>query len=165
MVLVCGIDCGTQSTKVIVYNTDQRLIVAQSCSPHALHTDDRGTMEQKPDWWINAIKNCFSQFDTSIKKKIKAIGVSGQQHGFVALGLKDEVLYNAKLWCDTSTVRECEQIISAYGGASKLLDELGNSIIPAYTLPKILWLKNHHPNIYNRLSTILLPHDQFLSNR
>lgn len=159
MSFVCGIDCGTQSTKVIVYDSDSRQIVSLCSSSHQLYSDSNGTMEQHPSWWITAIKNCFSQIDPSIKSKINAIGVSGQQHGLVALGQLDEVLCNAKLWCDTTTIHECEQIIFSYGGKENLIRELGNSIIPAFTLPKILWLKNNQPEIYKQLSTILLPHD------
>ena len=159
MTFVCGIDCGTQSTKVIVYNAETKKIVAQSSANHELISKSDGTMEQHPSWWINAIKECFGKIEGSVKSKIKAIGVSGQQHGFVALGKNNEVLCNAKLWCDTTTVKECEQIISAFGGKEKLLQEVGNSIIPAYTLPKVLWLKNNQPAIYKQLTTILLPHD------
>lgn len=159
MTFVCGIDCGTQSTKIIIYDALDNKIVASSSSSHQLHSDVDGTMEQHPSWWITAIKDCFSQIDKSVKSLIQAIGVSGQQHGFVALGKNDEILCNAKLWCDTTTVKECEQIIAAYGGKEKLLQEVGNSIIPAYTLPKILWLKKHQPELYKQLTTILLPHD------
>lgn len=159
MTYVCGIDCGTQSTKIVIYDSQSHKIIASSSASHQLHSDNDGTMEQHPDWWINALRDCFSQIESKIKSQIKAIGVSGQQHGFVALGKNDEVLCNAKLWCDTTTVKECEQIISAFGGKEKLLQEVGNSIIPAYTLPKILWLKNQQPELYKQLTTILLPHD------
>ena len=159
MTYVCGIDCGTQSTKIIIYDSQAKKIIANSSAAHQLFSNIDGTMEQHPSWWINAIKDCFSQIDPKIKSQIKAIGVSGQQHGFVALGKNDEVLCNAKLWCDTTTVKECEQIITAFGGKEKLLQEVGNSIIPAYTLPKILWLKNHRTEFYKQLTTILLPHD------
>src|SRR5260370_38620657 len=91
--------------------------------------------------------------------EVVAIGVSGQQHGFVPLDAAGEVIRPAKLWCDTSTIAECEEITELLGGAKKTIRALGNAVLPGFTAPKILWLKNHEPKNYARLATVLLPHD------
>jgi len=156
---VLGIDMGTQSTKIVLYDFDNKNIVAEASSKHDIISKEDGTKEQKAEWWITALKNCLSEIDSSLKSTVIAIGVSGQQHGFVPLDSNGNVLYNVKLWCDTSTVSECGQITEAFGGEEKLLAEVGNLILPGYTASKVLWLKNKHPDIYNKLSTILLPHD------
>ncbi len=88
-----------------------------------------------------------------------AIGVSGQQHGFVPLDAKGEVIRPAKLWCDTSTTAECEEITEKLGGLKRTIGALGNAVLPGFTAPKVLWLKNHEPKNYQRLATVLLPHD------
>src|SRR4029434_5397380 len=90
---------------------------------------------------------------------VKAIGVSGQQHGFVALDKNGEVIRPAKLWCDTSTTAECDEIMEKLGGMKKTIKALGNAVLPGFTASKILWLKNHEPKNYLRLATVLLPHD------
>ncbi len=159
MKLVMGIDNGTQSTKVILYDFVNKHIVAEATSPHDLISENDGTKEQKAHWWITALKKCIGEFDANLKKSVIAIGVSGQQHGFVPLDREGNVLYNVKLWCDTSTVEECKQITVAFGGEKKLLDEVGNLILPGYTASKILWLKNNAPDLYSKLHTVLLPHD------
>ncbi len=101
---------------------------------------------------------CISKLGAR-KSEVLAIGVSGQQHGFVALDKKHHPIRPAKLWCDTSTVEQCRQIEAEFGGAEGLIELAGNAILPGYTAPKILWLKQHEPRNYKSLETVLLPHD------
>lgn len=157
--LIAGIDCGTQSTKVVVYDPDARTIVAEAQAPHELIAGDDGTREQRAEWWVNALESCFGEIADRVKARIEAVGVSGQQHGFVPLALDGEVLCNVKLWNDTSTVAECEQVHARLGGADTTAALAGNPILPGYTAPKVVWLKNHRPEAYDALHTILLPHD------
>ncbi len=154
-----GIDLGTQSTKVIIYDADEQKILALAQAPHDIIQRPDGTSEQLASWWIDALDSCLSEIAPELKKAVKAIGVSGQQHGFVPVDEKGGVLYNVKLWNDTSTAAECEEITRAFGGRDKLLAEVGNPIVPGYTAPKIIWLKNHEPDKYRALATVLLPHD------
>jgi xylulokinase len=118
-----------------------------------------GTSEQDPAWWLSALETCLSATPAELRKRVVAIGVSGQQHGFVPLDAEGRVLRPAKLWNDTSTVEECEIITRAFGGRERLIAEVGNPIVPGYTAPKVLWLKRHEPEKYARLAKILLPHD------
>ena len=90
---------------------------------------------------------------------MKAIGVSGQQHGFVPLDKKGRVIRPAKLWCDTSTIEQCEQFEAEFGGSEGLIKLAGNAMLPGYTAPKILWLKQNEPKNYKALEAVLLPHD------
>ncbi len=157
--IVLGIDCGTQSTKVLVYDVAKKKVLAIASAPHDLISKEDGTREQKPVWWETALIQALKKLPTSLKNKIVAIGVSGQQHGFVALDESDKVLVPAKLWCDTATLKECEEITARFGGPEKLIKELGNPILVGYTASKVLWLKNKHPELYRKMQSILLPHD------
>ena len=69
------------------------------------------------------------------------------------------VLAPVKLWCDTATSTECDEIAARFGGQQRCIEKVGNAILPGYTASKIAWLKNHHPELYADLATILLPHD------
>ncbi len=159
MKTVIGIDNGTQSTKVIFYDFTSGKIAASASAPHELISKEDGTREQKALWWIDALESCFNRIDPEIKKTAVSLGVSGQQHGFVPLDKNGNVLYNVKLWCDTSTAAECAEIENRFGGAEKVLEETGNRILPGYTASKILWLKNNKPELYKLMDHILLPHD------
>jgi xylulokinase len=93
-----------------------------------------------------------------LKKTVVAVGVSGQQHGFVPVDKSGKVLYNVKLWCDTATAEECAEITKAYGGEKKLLSKVGISSSRLHG-SEDLWLKKHQRKAYDKLATILLPHD------
>ena len=154
-----GIDVGTQSVKALLYDADRQRVAAMHSAPLDLVSAADGTREQHADWWLTALRDCLSKFEKSERGGVKALAVSGQQHGFVALNTDGEVLAPVKLWCDTSTVEQCTQITEAFGGRQRCIAELGNPILPGYTASKILWLKQHRPQQYAQLATILLPHD------
>ncbi|MBO4393118.1 MAG: xylulokinase [Spirochaetales bacterium] len=159
MAVIAGIDNGTQSTKVLVYDSLTKKTLAIASSPHQIISRDDGTREQMASWWIDALKDCFSQIDKAIRFSIQAIGVSGQQHGFVPVSETGEVLAPVKLWCDTSTIEECEIITEKLGGADKAIKTTGNEIKPGYTASKVLYLKRHNIDAYKKMRWIMLPHD------
>lgn len=159
MKTVCGIDLGTQSCKVILYDFEKKTVVARSQAPIQMTARNDGSREQEADWYEAALKTCFSSLDANLRATIVAIGVSGQQHGFVPLDEAGKALYSVKLWCDTSTAAECEELTRAAGGEAALLEETGLLMLPGYTAPKILWLKKHKPEQFARLRHVLLPHD------
>lgn len=159
MSIVAGIDCGTQSTKVICYDSIKKEIISKATSEHDIISKEDGTREQMASWYIDAIRDCFNQIPLDIKKQIKGIGVSGQQHGFVALDKNKEVLVPVKLWCDTSTHSQCDEITDKVGGQDEVFEEIQNQVLPGYTASKVLYLKEHNKEAYDKLAYILLPHD------
>ncbi|WP_109126974.1 xylulokinase [Dyella sp. C11] len=159
MGLVVGLDVGTQSVKLVAYDAHTRRVVSTHGHPLELIAGDDGSREQKTEWWIDAIRACFGKLDASSRAQVQAIGVSGQQHGFVPLDAAGNVLAPAKLWCDTSTQRECDEIMAAAGGAQRCVDIAGNPILAGYTASKLPWTRKHRPDVYSKLATILLPHD------
>src|SRR6187431_152799 len=116
MSLVAGIDAGTQSVKVVVYDPASRQLVDAASAPLELIHGGDGSREQHPSDWVHAMHACFDRFDAGLRSRIGALAVSGQQHGFVPLDAEGRVLAPAKLWCDTSTVAECDEIMARVGG-------------------------------------------------
>lgn len=159
MSTVLGIDLGTQSVKVVFYDLDARETVAVESAPLDLHQTDAGVAEQQAEWWIDALRQALQQVGKGVRESVAAIGVSGQQHGFVPLDKAGEVQAPVKLWCDTSTGAECEFITEAFGGPDACISEVGNLILPGYTASKIRWFRDAHPGAYSRMDCILLPHD------
>jgi xylulokinase len=159
MKTVCGIDLGTQSCKLVIYDFENKNVIAQSSAPVEIIAENNGAREQKAEWYDEALKACFDKIDSEIKQTIAAIGVSGQQHGFVPLDKNGKAAYNVKLWCDTSTEPECEELTKLAGGEKKIIARAGLPMRPGYTAPKILWLKNHKPKAFAKLRHILLPHN------
>ena len=159
MNLTLGIDLGTQSTKALVYDPETKSILDVVQSPHDIIQRSDGTSEQEAGWWIAALTNCLNRLDSGLRRRVCAIGVSGQQHGLVPIDASGNVVHRVKLWNDTTTQAECEDITRAFGGRERLIAEVGNPMLPGYTAPKVLWLKRHEPEAYASMSRILLPHD------
>src|SRR6185503_5160723 len=161
--LLIGIDSGTQSTKVVIVDARDGKVLASAGQSYELIPDlPAGAKEQHPHTWRDATASAIRQALRQAKAtaaEIKAIGVSGQQHGFVPLDKEGEVIRPAKLWCDTSTVEECAEITAVLGGPKAAIRSLGNAVLPGFTASKILWLKKHEPKHYRQLATVLLPHD------
>jgi xylulokinase len=157
--LVAGIDMGTQSIKIVLYDWQHKKIAARTQHPCELIAENDGTREQKTEWYREALDKCFAGFDGTLKKEITAIGVSGHQHGFVPLDSGGNAVYNVKLWNDTSTAEECAIITTAAGGEDAVIAEVCNLMLPGFTAPKILWLKRHKPQAFAKLRYIMLPHN------
>ena len=161
MSLYIGIDSGTQSTKAVVLDLDQRRVIAEARAPHRLIEGlPAGHAEQHPQDWVFALDSVIAAVVAKVDAgRIRGIGISGQQHGFVPLDKNGEVIRPAKLWCDTSTTAECELLTQKLGGAKAVIRKAGLPFLPGYTAPKILWLKRHEPANYKKLRHVLLPHD------
>ncbi|MDP8162726.1 xylulokinase [Pasteurella skyensis] len=157
-----GIDCGTQGTKVIVVDSQQKCVIGEGYAPHQIIENGNGRREQQPNWWIEALLQAFKLAIHSANispKLIKGMGVSGQQHGLVVLDKNDTPLYNAKLWCDTETATENDELIQALGGSKRAFEQLGILCQTGYTASKISWLRKYHPQLYTQIAKIMLPHD------
>jgi len=161
--LLIGIDSGTQSTKALVVDAKTgKVLGAASSSYNLISKLPPNAKEQHPQDWIVATRKAIQGALKEAKARaseVIAIGVSGQQHGFVPVDKSGKVIRPAKLWCDTSTTAECDEITAKLGGHKKTIANLGNAVLPGFTAPKILWLKKHEPKNFAKLDTILLPHD------
>ncbi len=161
--LLIGVDSGTQSTKALVVEAKSgKVLGAASVGYDLIPGLPPGAKEQHPHTWreatAKAIKGALKQANAKASEVV-AIGVSGQQHGFVPLDKAGEVVRPAKLWCDTATAAECDEIMAAHGGLKPTIKAQGISVLPGFTASKILWLKKHEPKNFAKLATVLLPHD------
>lgn len=161
--ITLGIDCGTQSLKTVALDGDSGKIVASASKPYDLIEGlPTGHAEQDPQIWWDALRETVTKVLSDLgsrKSEVGGIGVSGQQHGFVPLDANHEVIRPAKLWCDTSTTRQCDEIRAKLGGREKTIALAGNDILPGFTAPKILWLKQNEPENFAKLAHVALPHD------
>ncbi len=161
--LIIGVDSGTQSTKALVVDAESGKVLGSASQTYDLIPRlPAGAKEQHPKTWVAATKENIRKALKQARAKpgeVKAIGVSGQQHGFVPLDAEGKVIRPAKLWCDTSTAAECDEITQKLGGLEATIQSIGNAVLPGFTAPKILWLKNHEPENFKRLAAVLLPHD------
>lgn len=155
-----GIDLGTSSVKILAMD-DNNQIVGNVSKEYPVYYPQDKWAEQKPkDWWdqtVDAVRELIGKYRIP-KDQVRSIGFSGQMHGLVALDAQNEVLLPAILWCDNRTERECEQI-NGHFGPEKLREYTGNKCLTGFTAPKILWVKNNLPEIYEKIEHIILPKD------
>ena len=163
-----GIDCGTQSLKTLALDgASGRIVASASRAYEMLPSLPLGHQEQDPETWWQALQETVAEILVALgsrRGEVGAIGVSGQQHGLVPLDADHSVVRPAKLWCDTSTAAQCDEIREALGGRAAAIKLVGNDVLPGFTAPKILWLKQNEPANYARLAHVALPHD-FLNLR
>jgi len=157
--LFLGLDIGTSGVKSILISIDGSLAAAAS-APLSLDTPEPGWAEQDPEaWWAAsraAIRDVLAQCAAT---RVAAIGISGQMHSSVFLDKSGAVIRPALLWCDGRTTAECREIVTRAGGEAQLRDWVCNPALEGFTLPKVLWLRNHEPAAFKRLAIVLLAKD------
>jgi len=120
-----------------------------------------GWAEQHPhDWWqaaCHAIQDCLAKTGTS-PNDIGAVGLTGQMHGLVLLDAEGEVLRPSIIWCDQRTEEQCRAITEKVG-ARRLIEFTANPALTGFTLPKIWWVRQHEPEVWARVRSIMLPKD------
>jgi xylulokinase len=155
-----GIDISTTGAKALLVD-GQGQVVASATTPLSLSTPQPLWSEQDPqEWWsgaVGSIRQALSQAGVS-GDQVAAIGLTGQMHGLVLLDQENRVLRPAILWNDQRTGFECQEITQILG-FERLLRITGNKALTGFTAPKILWVRRHEPQVYDRIAHILLPKD------
>lgn len=155
-----GVDIGTSGTKTVLFNENCEP-VASATREYPLYQPENGWAEQDAnDWWDAAAATIAQVIRESgvHKNDIAGIGLSGQMHGLVMLDAHGVPIRKAIIWCDNRTVAECGEITEKIG-QEKLFAVSGNPALPGFTAPKILWVRNHEPENYEKCRKILLPKD------
>src|ERR1700694_5614499 len=124
-----GVDCGPQSTRVLVVDATTEEVLGFGRAAHELVERADGTREQDPDWWVAALQAAAREALPDQGVEIAGIGISGQQHGLVCLASADRPVRPAKLWNDTTTVHECDQLTEAVGGPQAAIALTGNTFL------------------------------------
>jgi len=158
--LFLGIDGSTTGAKALLID-EQGAVAASATTPLTLQTPRPLWSEQDPrEWWKGtsaSIRKALADAGAS-GADVAAVGLTGQMHGLVLLDAKQEVLRPAILWNDQRTAAECAEIETRVGRAA-LIREVGNVALTGFTAPKILWVRNHEPEVYRKAKLVLLPKD------
>src|SRR3954463_6882784 len=150
-----GIDIGTSSVKAVILN-DQDAVVEQASAPLTVSRPHPGWSEQNPaDWWM-ATNSAVSDLSPASRRAVRAIGLSGQMHGATLLDAHDHPIRPAILWNDGRSEAECAALEKAEPNSRKIT---GNIAMPGFTAPKLLWVREHEPEVFKATRTVLLPKD------
>jgi xylulokinase len=160
MSYLLGIDVGTTGTKTIIIDEKGKLI-ASSLEEYPLHTPRPKWAEQDPaDWWlatVDSIKNVLAK--SKVKpEEISGLGLSGQMHGLVLIDKDYNILRPAILWCDVRTTDQCHYITEKVG-KELLVKSTCNPALEGFTAPKVIWVRDNEPEVYQKAHKMLLPKD------
>jgi xylulokinase len=155
-----GIDVGTTGAKALVIDQAGQ-VVASATVEYPMFTPQPLWAEQNPvDWWAAATASIRQVLAKGGIKpvEIAAVGLTGQMHGLVLLDAHGEVLRPCIMWNDQRTAAQCVALTRQVG-ADEVLRLTGNPILPGFTAPKIVWVREHEPEVYGHIAKILLPKD------
>lgn len=159
MSYVIGIDLGTGSVKGLVLDK-KGTVIEQATEDYPLLHPHKGYSEQRPSDWIKGTKQVLSTLiarQPQLKAELAGISISGQMHSLVLLDKQGEPLRHAILWNDVRTTAQCQEITDVLG--EKLLEKTKNLALEGFTLPKLLWVKEHEPENWRNAARFLLPKD------
>ncbi len=160
MKYVIGIDLGTSAVKILLVNQNGEVCHEVSKS-YPLIQEKSGYSEQNPEEWVEKTAQGLAELVQKFQgnaEDIEGISFSGQMHGLVLLDEEHQVLRNAILWNDTRTTEQCRQI-NEIVGTERLLEITKNPALEGFTLPKLLWVKQYEPEVFEKASVFMLPKD------
>jgi xylulokinase len=149
--LVAGIDSSTQSVKVVIKDAVSGELIREG---KAAHPD--GT-EVNPSAWWSALNQAIEK--AGGLSDVSAISVAAQQHGFIALDEKGEVIRDALLWNDLRSAKAAKDLNKEFGGDTETAKAVGSILVASFTVAKARWMAENEPDNSKRLAAIALPHD------
>ncbi|WP_163536335.1 FGGY-family carbohydrate kinase [Gracilibacillus sp. YIM 98692] len=149
--LLLGIDIGTSACKIAIFNVEGQ-VIAQSNQSYNIFYPDAGWVEQDPNEWWEAVcigvKECMGKEEID-PTQIKGVGIAGQGWSAIPVDKGGNCLDNTPIWMDTRAKDIAERVTEQIGD-EKIFEVAGNSFLPAYTTPKLLWFKENKPDIYEQ---------------
>ncbi len=160
-ILTLGIDVGTGGTRALILD-EKGCVVASATEEHAqFASPEIGWAEQHPeDWWracCVAVPKAIEQARLR-REDIACVGFSGQMHGAVMLDQQGDVVRPALIWCDVRTNPQCQELTDRIG-AAQIIQATCNAALANFTLTKLMWVREHEPENWKRVRSILLPKD------
>lgn len=160
MAYLIGIDIGTSGTKTILID-ETGTVLARATEEYPLYAPRPLWSEQDPaDWWsatCATVRSVLTQASVPANE-VRGVGLSGQMHGAVFLDADNAVLRRAILWNDQRTQEECDWITETVG-RNRVVDLISNPVLTGFTAGKIVWLRNHEPEVFQKVRKVLLPKD------
>ena len=156
--LYIGVDLGTSAVKLLLMDEKGGIVNIVS-REYPLYFPNPGWSEQNPqDWYEQTMEGVKELTASCDKTQVAGISFGGQMHGLVILDKEDRVIRPAILWNDGRTAEETDYLNQVIG-KEKLSEYTANIAFAGFTAPKILWVKKHEPENFEKIAKIMLPKD------
>src|SRR5689334_9073353 len=156
-----GVDVGTGGTRALLIDARGKEVAAVTAPHEDMQMEQPLWAEQRPEDWaqaaVQAIRGVLARAGAS-GQDVRGIGLSGQMHGLVILDRDNSVIRPALIWCDQRSQPQVD-FINARLGSDKVLEYTANPVLTGFTLPKLLWVRDHEPGHFDRVRKMLLPKD------
>jgi len=151
-----GIDIGTSAVKVLVLGEAGEPLDTESVALDVSRPRPLWSEQDPDDWWRATDAAVRSLAERGSTQGVRAIGLSGQMHGATVLGDDDAPLRPAILWNDGRSGEACRTLEAAEPASRQIT---GNLAMPGFTAPKLVWLREHEPEVFRKVRRVLLPKD------
>ena len=159
--MLLGIDVGTGGTRAVLIDRAGSIVASFSSEHAPIRSEHIGWAEQDPEDWYRATREAIAGAMAAAEltgAEIEAVGLTGQMHGCVLLDANGAVLRPALIWCDQRTQPQCDWLTEKIGFA-RIIELTANPALPNFTLTKLLWVRDHQPDIFARIAHVLCPKD------
>ncbi|MFK7887977.1 MAG: xylulokinase [Gammaproteobacteria bacterium] len=150
-----GIDIGTSAVKVVLID-DTGASVATGSAPLTVSRPHPTWSEQDPESWWSATQSAVLELPMAARANVKAIGLSGQMHGATVLGKNHQPLRDAIIWNDGRSDAQCAELTER---EPAFVERGANLLMPGFTGPKLKWLQQNEPALFDKIDKVLLPKD------
>ena len=156
-----GVDIGTGGSRALLIDSTGKEVAAVTSPHEEIRMEQPSWAEQRPENWadasVQAIRGALAQAGIS-GDQVRGVGLSGQMHGLVILDASNQVIRPSLIWCDQRSQPQVD-FINAKVGKEKVLEWTANPVLTGFTLPKLLWVRDHEPQNFERVKKMLLPKD------
>lgn len=159
--MILGVDVGTGGTRAVLIDRGGRGVASFASEHAAIRSEHIGWAEQDPEDWWRAAREAIAgvMADSGLAgSEIESVGLTGQMHGCVMLDAQGQVLRPALIWCDQRTQPQCDWLTEKIG-CERLIELTCNPALPNFTLTKLLWVREHQPEIFAKIAHVLCPKD------
>jgi xylulokinase len=150
--VLVGVDSSTQACKVMVLDANTGATLASGSAPHP-----DGTAVD-PGAWVEALHIAWRAAGVPARSDVIGVGVAAQQHGMVAVDRDGVPVHDALLWNDLRSAEQTRRMVADLGVAD-WIHAVNLLPVPAITLTKLAWLREHRPDAAARVHRVMLPHD------
>jgi xylulokinase len=140
-------DLGTSGNKATLFDTEGRLVKSVVYSYNTDYFNSNWAEQDANDWW-KAVCSTTSEILAGLdKREVAAVSFSGQMMGCLCVDRNGRPLRKSIIWADQRSVREADSLVVKLG-SEKFYRTTGHRASPAYSLEKLMWIKNNEPETY-----------------
>lgn len=156
-----GIDIGTGGSRALLVDAAGKEVASVTIAHQEMRMEQPQWAEQEPSDWSQAsfaaVRGVLAKAGVT-GAQVHGVGLSGQMHGLVMLNANGHVIRPSLIWCDQRSQPQVD-FIHARVGRENVLRYIANPVLTGFTLPKLLWVRDHEPEHFDRVRKVLLPKD------